>query len=145
MTLCSAYVQYERSHLCVVQEAIHGVDVGVWPHHHSMWRHSSQITVSVLCDLCFGALRAEQLEVCGVEIYRPWFARVTWTQSAVIRESLIVTERWRSIWALGFSLTICVLENSRMLDESHVSVSLCQTPEWTDKRTRVLCGIHWSK
>lgn len=72
------FVQCKHSYLCVVQESIDIVDVGVWSYHYSMGGDSGQVTVSVLRDLGLSVLRTEQLEICRVEIYCPRLTRVTW-------------------------------------------------------------------
>lgn len=142
--LCT--LTHEHSHLCAVQESIDSVDVGVGPYHYSMGGDSGQVTVSVLCDLGFGALRTQQLEICRLEIHGPRFTRDTWTKT---QGEVVNYVPWNhetskgKILYLGVTLlvtlTISVLEDSWMLDESHISLSTRQTPEWTD-----MCSV-WHK
>lgn len=46
---------------------------------------------------------------------------------------------WRTSYICVACLTISVFEDSRMLDESHIPMPTCQTPEWTHRQTHLVC------
>lgn len=45
---------------------------------------------------------------------------------------------YNSFYCIVAHLTISVLEDSRMFDESNISLSTCKAPEWTDRQTQVV-------
>lgn len=116
-----------QSYLRTVQETIDSMDVGVGANHHSMWRNSCQVTVSVLRHLSAGALSTQQLKVLRLQVRGPRLARVT-CPDAQCPSKTSYLKLWNPQRGRFRFLTISVLENGGVFDESHISISLCQTP-----------------
>lgn len=136
-TVC-VQIQY----LCAVQESIDSMDVGVRPHHHSMGRDSSQVTVFVLRDLSLAALGTEQLEIFGQEIYCPRLKWVTcikerWLTSSLIEKRLLKEESCVS-WSYLFYHQ-CFGRQWSVWWKPHLQFLLPDT--WMDKEANSVCYI----